>query len=371
MTALTGLRVVDLSNLLAAPQVSAILADLGADVVKVEPLTGDPLAGLGIRRGATTAPYLLANRGKRLVRLDLEADQAELHRLLDVADVVVANQPRTVLRRWGAEPDAILARNPRAVVVSVTCYGTDGPWADKVGNGSLAESFAGLTHLTGEADGPPLLPSVALGDSLVAMTGALATLAACWSRDAAGGTGQHVDVTQYEPILALLGPAVAAWDPAGAPPSRTGSRVPGGVPRNVYVGSDGRYLVLSATTDAQVARTLEVLGIPEAVDRFGRSADRLARADELDGIVADWIAARPRDEALAAFDDARLPVVAVQDLAEVAAHPQVQARGSLVEVDGVVLPNAVAGLRGTPATLRPAPTEAIAVDEVLAGWVRP
>ena len=371
MTALTGLRVVDLSNLLAAPQVSAILADLGADVVKVEPLAGDPLASLGIRRGATTAPYLLANRGKRLVRLDLEAEQGELHRLLDVADVVVANQPRTVLDRWGAAPETILARNPRAVVVTVTCYGTDGPWGDKVGNGSLAEAFAGLTHLTGEPDGPPLLPSVALGDSLVGMAGALATLAACWSRDAGGGTGQHVDVTQFEPVLALLGPAVAAWDPRTEPPARTGSRVPGGVPRNVYAGSDGRYLVLSATTDAQVARVLDVLGIPEAIDRFGRSEDRLARADELDGIVADWVAARTRDEALAALDAARLPVVAVQDLAEIAAHPQVVARGSLAEVDGALLPNALAGLRGTPAVPRPAPTEPVAVDEVLDGWLRP
>ncbi|MCU1374551.1 MAG: putative acyl-CoA transferase/carnitine dehydratase, partial [Actinomycetia bacterium] len=289
--------------------------------------------------------------------------QAALHRLLDAADVIVANQPMSILRRWGADPEAVLARNPKAVVVTVTCYGTDGPWGDKVGNGSLAEAFAGLTHMTGEADGPPLLPSVALGDSLVGMAGALAALAACWS-----GVGQHVDVTQFEPILALLGPAVAAWEPGSAPPSRTGSRVPGGVPRNVYAGADGRYLVLSATTDAQVARLLDVLGLTGRLGDFGRSEDRLARADELDGIVADWVAARPRDDAVAAFDAARLPVVAVQDLAEIAAHPQVMARRSLVDVDGVLLPNPVAGLRGTPATLRPAPIEPVVLDDVVREW---
>lgn len=363
MTALAGLRVVDLANLFAAPQVSAILADLGADVVKVEPPEGDPLASLGVRRGGSTAPYLLANRGKRLVRLDLEADQAALHALLDTADVVVANQPLSLLRRWGADPESVLARNPSAVVVTVTCYGTDGPWGDKVGNGSLAEAFAGLTHLTGEADGPPLLPSVALGDSLVGMAGALATLAACWS-----GVGQHVDVTQYEPILALLGTVVAAWDPGTPPPGRTGSRVPGGVPRNVYAGADGRYLVLSATTDAQVGRLLNLLELSDRLADFGRSADRLARADELDGIVADWIRARPRDEAVAALDAARLPVVAVQDLAEIAAHPQVVARGSLAEVDGVLLPNPLASLRGTPPVLRPAPTEPVDLSEVVGEW---
>jgi formyl-CoA transferase len=361
--ALAGLRVVDLANLLAAPQVSAILADLGADVVKVEPPAGDPLASLGVRRGGSTAPYLLANRGKRLVRLDPDAQQVELHSLLDVADVIVANQPLSILRRWGADPDAVLARNPRAVVVTVTCYGTDGPWGDKVGNGSLAEAFAGLTHLTGEAGGPPLLPSVALGDSLVGMAGALAALAACWS-----GVGQHVDVAQFEPILALLGPAVAAWEPGTPAPGRTGSRVPGGVPRNVYAGADGRYLVLSATTDAQVARLLDVLGLADRLADFGRSEDRLARADELDGIVADWVAARSRDEGVTAFEGARLPVVAVQDLAEIRAHPQVVARGSLAEVDGVLLPNPLAGLRATPAVLRPAPTGPVAVSEVLGGW---
>jgi formyl-CoA transferase len=364
VTALAGLKVVDLANLLAAPQVSAILADLGADVVKVEPPFGDPLASLGVRRGGSTAPYLLANRGKRLVRLDPEAQQADLHRLLDAADLIVANQPLSILRRWGADPDAVLARNPKTVIVTVTCYGTDGPWGDKVGNGSLAEAFAGLTNMTGEADGPPLLPSVALGDSLVGMAGALAALAACWS-----GVGQHVDVTQYEPVLALLGPLVAAWEPGTEPPGRTGSRVPGGVPRNVYAGSDDRYLVLSATTDAQVGRLLGVLGITDRADDFGRSEARLARADELDGIVADWIRARPRDEAVAAFEAARLPVVAVQDLAEIAAHPQVRARGSLAEVEGVLLPNALAGLQGTPAVLRPAPTQPVDVDAVVGEWV--
>jgi len=369
VSALDGLRVVDLANLLAAPQVSALLADLGADVVKVEPLEGDPVARLGSRRGATSAPYLLANRGKRVVRLDLTDERAALHALLDAADVVVANQPMDVLHRWGADPEAILARNPRAVVVTVTCYGTDGPWADRVGNGSLAEAFAGLTHLTGEAGGPPVLPSVALGDSLVSLAGALAAVAACWSRDVAGGTGQHVDVTQFEPVLALLGPAVAAWTPGDEPPGRTGSRVPGGVPRNVYQGSDGRFLVLSATTDAQVRRIMDLLEIDDR-ERFATSEARLSRADELDGVVADWIAARPRDDALAAFDASRLPAVAVQDLAEIVAHPQVVARRSISTIDGSLLPGPFAQLRGTPATLRAAPATPTPVDTILRDWSR-
>lgn len=375
--ALVGLRVVDLSTLLAGPQVAALLADLGADVVKVEPPAGDPLQHLGAQRGGRSLPYALANRGKRRVVVDPAAPEglAELARLTGGADIVVTNQPRRLLERWDCTPEAIAARNPSAVVVTVSCFGTNGPWADRPGNGSLAEAFAGLTYLTGEPDGPPMLPSVALGDSLVALAGAFGALAACWHRDARGELGQQVDVAMYEPIVALLGPAVAAWLPGEEAPTRTGSRVPGGVPRNVYRASDGRFLVLSGTTDAQVARVLATIGrdTPEDHRRYGASADRLARADELDGLVAGWIAGVPRDEAVAAFDAARVPVAPANDLGELAAHPQALARGSLATVDDpvagpVVLPGPVAHLRDTPAAARPAPVEPVPVDDVLAAW---
>jgi crotonobetainyl-CoA:carnitine CoA-transferase CaiB-like acyl-CoA transferase len=361
--ALAGLRVADLSTLLAGPQVAALLADLGADVVKVEPPSGDPLQSLGAQRAGRSLPYVLANRGKRRVVVD-PADPgglADLARLTACADVVVTNQPRTLLERWDCTPEAIAERNPAAVVVTVSCFGTDGPWADRPGNGSLAEAFAGLTFLTGEPDAAPLLPSVALGDSLVALAGAFGALAACWHRDARGGRGQHVDVAMYEPIVALLGPAVAAWQPGDDPPARTGSRVPGGVPRNVYRAGDGRFLVLSGTTD------------PEDHRRYGASADRLARADELDGLVAGWIAGRPRDEAVAAFEAARVPVAPVHDLAELAAHPQAVARGSLATVADplagpVVVPGPVAHLHATPAIPGPPPVDPTPVGDVLDTW---
>jgi crotonobetainyl-CoA:carnitine CoA-transferase CaiB-like acyl-CoA transferase len=384
--ALAGLRVVDLSTLLAGPQVAALLADLGADVVKVEPPSGDPLQSLGAQRAGRSLPYVLANRGKRRVVVDPAAPEglADLARLTERADVVVTNQPRSLLERWDCTPEAIADRNPGAVVVTVSCFGTDGPWADRPGNGSLAEAFAGLTYLTGEPDAAPMLPSVALGDSLVALAGAFGALAACWHRDAGGGRsghgdergkGQHVDVAMYEPIVALLGPAVAAWQPGEAPPARTGSRVPGGVPRNVYRAGDGRFLVLSGTTDAQVARVLAVIDrdTPEDHRRYGTSADRLARADELDGLVAGWIAGRPRDDAVAAFEAARVPVAPVHDLAELAAHPQAAARGSLATVTDpvagpVVVPGPVAHLHATPATPGPAPVAPTPLPDILTTW---
>jgi formyl-CoA transferase len=334
--ALAGLRVVDLSTLLAAPQVAALLGDFGADVVKVEPPEGDPLRRLGAVRGGRSVPYALANRGKSIAEADFtgEPGREQIRRLIDAADVVVVNQPRALLERWGMTYEQLSARHPRLVYVWVTCYGADGPYADLPGNGSLAEAFGGLTHLTGEPDGPPMLPSSALGDTLVALSGLVGTLVACYARDVNGASGQCIDVSMYEPVVALLGLSVAVWDGVSDPPMRTGSRVANGVPRNVYRTGDDRYVVLSGTTDAQVARVLAVIGAdtPEAHRRFGTSTARLAVADELDGLVAGWIRTRPREDVVAAFRSARVPVSPVNDLADLFSDPHVQARESVLHL---------------------------------------
>lgn len=376
-TALRGLRVVDLSTLLAGPQVSAILADFGADVVKVEPPEGDPLLRLGAQRGGRSLPYVLANRGKRVVHVDPTTADGLRHltALTACADVVVSNQPASLLRRWGCTPDELLARNPRVVAVTVSCFGTDGPLADEPGNGSLAEAFAGVTHLTGDADGPPILASAAVGDSLVGMAGALCTLVACWHRDAGGGAGQHVDVSMYEPLIALLGPAVAAWSPGDPGPMRSGSRVHGGVPRNVYRCGDDAFVVVSGVTDAQVARVLVLIGADDEASRarFGASAERLVHADELDALVATWIGARPRGEVLAALAAARVPAAPVNTLPDLAGHPQVLARSSLVQVKDAVagpvtLPGPVGRLGSTPAAPGLAPHAPSDPAAIVAAW---
>jgi crotonobetainyl-CoA:carnitine CoA-transferase CaiB-like acyl-CoA transferase len=358
--ALAGLRVLDLANLFPAPLVAALLGDFGADVVKVEPPEGDSLRGLGVARAGRSMPWALAGRNKRTVVLDPDsADGRELmQRLTAVADVVVVNQPRRVLERWGCTHEAIASRNPAAVVVSVSVYGTTGPYAERGGNGSLAEAFGGLTHMTGEADGPPMLPSIPLGDALAGVSGLVGTLIALLSRER-GGAGQYVDVAMYEPVITLLSTALVAWQPGTPAPTRTGSRVPGGVPRNTYRTRDDRWVVLSGPTDPQVARVLGVIGLdtPEAHARYGTSVARLRVADELDGLVATWIAARDHEEVIRAFDSARVPITLVNDLDSLIADPQVRDRGSVIMVDDpdlgtVVLPGPIAHLSHTPGTVR-------------------
>jgi crotonobetainyl-CoA:carnitine CoA-transferase CaiB-like acyl-CoA transferase len=363
--ALSGLTVLDLSTLFSAPQVSAILADLGADVIKVETPGGDPLRAIGAKRQGRSLMWAMVNRNKRAITLDMRqpAGQELLRRLATKVDVLVENMPIDTLRRWGCTYEELAARNPRLIVVSVSTYGRSGPYSERTGAGTLAEAYGGLTYMTGEADGPPMLPSLPLGDTLCALSGVIGALSACYYRDVVGGPGQHVDVSMYEPILQLIGPTIAAYERGGEVPSRTGSRVPGGVPRNVYRTADGQWIVVSGTTDAQVARVLTLIGkdTPEMVARFGRSEDRLKNGDDLDGLVAQWVGTQAREAALDALLEVRVPAAPVNDVPSILRDPHILARGDVVtlpddDVGSVDIVAPVPRLSATPGAIRtPAP----------------
>ena len=356
-----------------------MLGDFGADVVKLETPSGDPMRGLGARRGGHSVTWAMVSRNKRSLRIDLdgEAGTALFHRLVEAADVLVENHPRPVLERWRATWPELSARNPRLVMVSVSGFGATGPYRDRPGAGTVAEAFGGLTHMTGEQDGPPLLSSLPIGDTLAAVSGVVGALAACYERDARGGAGQHVDVSLYEPVLQLLAGTIVSHDPGAPPPGRTGSRIAGGAPRNVYRTRDERHVALSATTDSQVARILRVIGsdTEEARERFGRARRRLENADALDALVGGWIAARTREEALGIFLAERIPAAPVNDLEDLAADPHVRARESLVEVEdgelgklAMVAP--VPRLRATPGAIRSTgPALGAHSREVLREWL--
>ena len=381
-TALEGLRVLDLTTLLAAPQIAAMLGDFGADVVKLEPLAGDPLRQIGVRRGEGSPAWAWVSRNKRAMTLDLDhADgQHIFQRLVLEADVLVENLTPALRERWQCSYETLSARNPRLVVVSVSCFGQTGPLAAEPGAGALAEAFAGFAHMNGESDGPPILPSLPLGDAMTGFSGVIGTLLACYwrdRRDSGSGRGQHVDISLYEPILQLLGLPIATYSGEGQGPRRSGSRVEGGVPRNLYCCRDGRFLALSGTTDAQVARVLGVIGRDRPADhaRYGKSAARLAVADELDDLVASWIAGRDRDTVLAAFRAERVPVAPVHDLAELTRDPHVLARESLttfqdVTVGQVSLVSPTPKLSASPGQhSHPGPALSAHTDEVLRDWL--
>lgn len=321
---LAGVRVIEIASLYAAPLAGTLLADFGAEVIKVEPPEGDGFRGTGM--------WPLVGRNKQSVTLDIRQPEGceLLKQLVERSDVLVENYPPAVLARRGIGWADLRSRNSDLVMLSLSCFGLDGPNADQPGNGTLGEAFGGMTHLMGLADGPPTLPSFALGDALGAMGAVIGTMMALYWRDGGrarsqpgqrNGRGQQVDATLYEPVLFAISQAMARWQP-GRAPTRSGSRLPGSAVRNVYATRDGRHVAISASTE----RHLQVLV------GLGGVAAGDAQLDA-DAVVARWVAAHPLDEVLAHLVAERVPVAPIQDIEHLLANPHILARGNLLRVD--------------------------------------
>ena len=282
-----------------------------------------------------------------------------------------------MLERWGCTYDEIAARNPGAIVVLVTGFGAEGPNAERPGNGTVLEAYGGLTNMTGEADGPPVLSSVPIGDYMGAFFGVSGVLAALYWRDARGGTGQLVDVSIYEAVLQFLGPAMVAWSPGEPAPARTGSRIPVATPRNVYRTRDARWIVISGPIDAQVVRILDLMGADtdEMRAKFGHATERNANADELDGMVAAWVATMDAEAVVEALVAARIPVTEVNDVERLLADAHVRARSSIAVVEDPELgtlhmPAPAPRLSRTPARIASTgPALGANNDDVLRDWL--
>jgi crotonobetainyl-CoA:carnitine CoA-transferase CaiB-like acyl-CoA transferase len=352
--ALAGLRVVEVATVVAAPGIGKYLADFGAEVVKVEPPGGDPNRRMGWRHPDDPDAYFhkITNRGKQSIVLDLKTD-GDRRRLLDLivdADVLVENMRPGKLESLGLGPGALHRRNPRLVITRVTGFGQDGPYAARPGFATLAEALSGYAAISGEPDGGPLLPPIALTDEVTALVGAFATLVAVRHAERSG-EGQVVDVNLLESMLQLMGPLPAAYAHLGYLQPRLGSGIPYSVPRGTYRCADGVWVAVSTSAESVALR---VLGLVGAADdpRFTTFPDRMTHRESLDALVRGWIAARPSAEVLAAFEAADAAIAPVHDMAAVVADPHVRARQALVEIDGVLMQNVVARLSRTPGRIR-------------------
>ena len=347
---LAGLRVIDLSAVIAGPSVARYLADFGADVIKVERPEGDTLRNMAWRdpRDGAGLWWKLANRNKRFVVLDLklDADRDVLLRLVDGADVLVENFRPGTLERLGLGPDVLHERNERLVVTRVTGFGQDGPYAGRAGFASIAEAMSGYAAIAGEPDGPPLLPPIALTDEITGLVGAFATMVALHS-----GVGQVVDVNLLESLFQLMGPLISLYRLTGEQQPRLGAGIPYSVPRGTYRCADGQWVAVSASSDTVAARVMRLLGVGDD-PRFTTFAGRVEHRDELDALVAAWVAARPLDAVVAEFTAAEAAIAPVMDMAAISADPHVEASGMIVELEGVPMQGLVAHLAATPGRLR-------------------
>ena len=348
---LADLRVIDCATVVAGPGCARYLADFGADVVKVErPDGGDSVRRMGWAdpRDGETLWWKLVSRGKRCITLDLKSSEGldAMLRLCDEAHVLVENFRPGTLERLGLSPEVLLARNPSLVIVRVTGFGQDGPYASRPGFATLAEAMSGFAAINGEPDGPPLLPPIALTDEVTALAAAFATMVAVHS-----GVGQVVDVNLLESMLQFMGPLVAAWRLLGYRQPRLGSGIPYSVPRGVWRSADGVWLALSTSSEGVAGRVLALLGL-DGDARLATNEGRIAHREVVDTAVAAWIGARPAAEVLDAFHRAEAAIAPVLDIADTADDPHLVARGAFIEVDGVPMPGLIARLSATPGSVR-------------------
>ncbi len=356
---LTDLKVVDCSRLIAGGVLATVLADLGADVTKVEnPRGGDPLRTWSKSLGQLW--WKVYARGKRSITLNLTAPegQALLKRLVRTADVLIENYVPGTFEKWGLGWEVLSKENPRLVMVRVSGWGQDGPYRDRPGFGTMVEAMSGFAATTGPPD-MPTLPSFPMADMVAALAGATTVLAAIRHRDRVSGRGQMIDMPLYEPLLSILGPNAVEYRAHGIIRERIGNRSHNASPRGTFKTRDGKWVALSASTPASAEALFKALGLGDLLTdpRFATNDARIANGEAVDAALTDAIGQRSREDIMRLFETVGLTAAPVYDIADILEDPHFKARGTFVEVPdpdlGVVTMSApTPRLTETPGAIR-------------------
>ncbi|KVC51065.1 CoA-transferase [Burkholderia ubonensis] len=373
---LDGIRVLELGQLIAGPFAGRMLAEFGADVIKVEPPgTGDPLRKWRMLHDGTSVWWAAQSRNKTSLTLDLRTPEGQdvIRRLAADADVLIENFRPGTLEGWGLGWDALSAINPGLIMLRVSGYGQTGPYRDRPGFGVIAEAMGGLRHLTGEPGRTPVRVGVSLGDSLSGLHGLIGVLLALRHREQQGGSGQVVDVALYESVFNMMESLLPEYAVFGAVREAAGSSLPGVAPTNAYRCRDGRYALIAGNGDSIFRRLMALVGRPDLGDdpALARNDGRVSQVERIDAAIGAWTALQDRDDVLAALNEARIPAGRIYDVADIAADPHYHARGMIVDdtlPDGtpVRVPGIVPKLGATPGRItRPAPTLGEGTDAVL------
>ena len=358
---LSGLTVIDVSTMFAGAYATRLLADFGAEVVKVEQPSGDPLRRYGPAVAAVPLNWKVLNRNKLGVVLDLHEpdDRRRLRELAAGADALVESFRPGTLERWGLGPDELRADNPGLVVTRISAFGQQGPYARRPGFGTLAEAMSGLAAMSGEPGGAPLLPAFPLGDAATGLHAALATLMALLARERGLAAGQVADVAITEAVISMLGAQISVYDKTGKKPARLGNQSENNAPRNVYRCRDGRWVAVSTSAQPVAERLLRLVGRPDLVGEpwFATGAGRAGQRDLLDAVVGEWVAQRDSAMVIEEFERAEAAVAPVYEVDDVLADPHFAERQVTVEVpDGELgslrMQNVPFRLSATPGAVR-------------------
>ncbi|HUH61112.1 MAG TPA: CaiB/BaiF CoA-transferase family protein [Candidimonas sp.] len=355
---LSGIRVLELGQLIAGPFAAKMLGEFGAEVIKIEPPgTGDPLRKWRLLHGDTSVWWEVQSRNKQSVTLDLRTPEAQdvIRKLALTTDVVIENFRPGTLEKWGIGWETLHAINPGLIMLQVSGYGQTGPYRDLPGFGVVGEAMGGLRHLSGEPGRPPVRVGVSIGDSLSALHGVIGVLLALRHREQQGGNGQVIDVALYESVFNMMESLLPEYSVFNAVRQPSGSALPGITPSNAYLCADGKYALIAGNGDSIFKRLTAVIGRPDMGENlaYAHNDGRAGHAAAIDAAIQDWTSAHTLDDVLLALHDARIPAGRIYDIADICADPHYQARDMILDShldDGtpVKLPGIVPKLSATP-----------------------
>ena len=337
---LARLKIVEIGHYIAGPFCTRILADLGAEVIKIEPPGGDPFRGWGAAVDGNSVWFSIHGRNKLSVVLDLKREREAVLKLVERADVLVENLRAGQLERLRLGPDDLHAVNPRLVIARISGYGQDGPYRDKPAFGAIGEAIGGLRHLTGHPAGssdlPPPRCGISISDDLAGMYAAIGLLSACWERDAGGtGKGRIIDVNLVDSVFSLMEGMLPEYAMDGRIRQPAGAAIPTASPTNTYPCADGKWLCIAGNSDLIFARLMKAIGRPElATDpAYATNGLRCANRTPLDEAIAAWTRTLPAKDAEEILDAAEVPCSRLYDIADCAADPHFLARQAVQSVD--------------------------------------
>lgn len=359
--ALAGVRVLELGSLIAGPYAAALLAQFGAEVIKVEsPEGGDPLRQWRRLHDGTSLWWYSQSRNKKSVTLDLrQPEGAELARQLATsADIVIENFRPGTLEKWGLGWDALHALNPNLIMVRVSGYGQTGPYSQRPGFAAIAECMGGLRYTSGFPDRPPVRVGVSLGDTLASLYGTIGALMALHHRSNGGG-GQFIDVALYESVFAIMESLVPEFSVQGFVRERSGASLPGIAPSNTYRCGDGLYVAIAGNGDAIFRRLMSAIGRTDLADdpALAGNAGRVAQVQRIDEAIGQWTGQHTLEQVLDVLEAAAVPAGRIYTAADIVADPHYRARGmiephTLPDGQPVSLPGVVPQLSATPGATR-------------------
>ena len=334
---LSGIRVLELGQLIAGPFAAKTLADFGADIIKIEPPgNGDPLRKWRMLHEGTSVWWEAQSRSKQSVCVDLrqQEGQAIVRSLAAQADVLIENFRPGTMEKWGLSWETLHALNPRLIMLRVSGYGQTGPKAMEPGFAAIGEAMAGLRYLNGEPGRAPVRAGLSLGDTIAGLHGALGVLLALYERDARGGQGQVIDAALYESIFNLTESLLPEFSVFGAVREPAGAALPGIAPSNAYPTQDGTYVLIAGNGDGIFTRLMQMIGRPDLADDpdLARNDGRVARVQELDAAIGAWTATRDIDTILNALRDVGVPSGRIYSVADMAQDAHFQSRQAIAHI---------------------------------------